>query len=59
MTIYTEQDLIDLRNQKTRRFIALGIPCALLLAAVIYLIMVIFFTHLVGKLERRLRTSER
>ena len=36
MTIYTEQDLIDLRNQKTRRFIALGIPCALLLAAVIY-----------------------
>jgi len=31
----------------------------LLLAAVIYLIMVIFFTHLVGKLERRLRTSER
>ncbi len=31
----------------------------LLLAAVIYLIMVIFFTHLVGKLERRLRSSER
>ena len=31
----------------------------LLLAAVIYLIMVLFFTYLVGKLERRLRTSER
>ena len=31
----------------------------LLLAAVIYLIMVMFFTSLVGKLERRLRTSER
>ena len=31
----------------------------LLLAAVIYLIMVLFFTALVGKLERRLRTSER
>ena len=31
----------------------------LLLAAVIYLIMVMFFTALVGKLERRLRTSER
>ncbi len=31
----------------------------LLLAAIIYLIMVMFFTHLVGKLERRLRTSER
>ena len=31
----------------------------LLLAAVIYLIMVMFFTHLVGKLERRLRSSER
>ncbi len=31
----------------------------LLLAAVIYLILVIFFTNLVGKLERRLRTSER
>jgi len=31
----------------------------LLLAAAIYLIMVVFFTHLVGKLERRLRTSER
>ena len=31
----------------------------LLLAAVIYLIMVMFFTYLVGKLERRLRTSER
>ena len=31
----------------------------LLLAAVIYLIMVMFFTYLVGKLERRLRSSER
>ena len=31
----------------------------LLLAAVIYLILVVFFTHLVGKLERRLRSSER
>ncbi len=31
----------------------------LLLAAVIYLIMVIFFTHLVERLERRLRSSER
>ena len=31
----------------------------LLLAAMIYLIMVVFFTYLVGKLERRLRTSER
>jgi len=31
----------------------------LLLAAVIYLILVMFFTALVGKLERRLRTSER
>ena len=31
----------------------------LLLAAVIYLILVVFFTHLVGKLERRLRNSER
>ena len=31
----------------------------LLLTAVIYLIMVMFFTHLVGKLERRLRSSER
>ena len=31
----------------------------LLLAAAIYLILVMFFTHLVGKLERRLRNSER
>ena len=31
----------------------------LLLTAVIYLVMVMFFTFLVGKLERRLRTSER
>ena len=31
----------------------------LLLTAVIYLIMVMFFTYLVGKLERRLRSSER
>ena len=31
----------------------------LLLAAIIYLILVIFFTNLVGKLERRLRNSER
>ena len=31
----------------------------LLLAAAIYLVLVIFFTHLVEKLERRLRTDER
>lgn len=31
----------------------------LLLAALIYLVMVIFFSYLVGKLERRLRNSER
>ncbi len=31
----------------------------LLMAAVIYLVMVMFFTFLVGKLERRLRSSER
>ncbi len=31
----------------------------LLLTALIYLIMVMFFTYLVGKLERRLRNSER
>ena len=31
----------------------------LLTVAAIYLVMVIFFTHLVGKLERRLRSSER
>ena len=31
----------------------------LLLTAAIYLALVMFFTHLVGKLERRLRTSER
>ena len=31
----------------------------LLLTAVIYLAMVMFFTYLEGKLERRLRTSER
>ena len=31
----------------------------LLLAAAIYLILVMFFTNLVGKLERRLRNSER
>ncbi len=31
----------------------------LLLTALIYLAMVTFFTHLVGKLERRLRSSER
>ena len=31
----------------------------LLLTAVIYLAMVMFFTHLVGRLERRLRSSER
>ena len=31
----------------------------LLLAAIIYLILVMFFTYLVGKLERRLRNSER
>ena len=31
----------------------------LLLTAVIYLVMVMFFTFLVGKLERRLRSSER
>ena len=31
----------------------------LLMTAVIYLAMVMFFTHLVGKLERRLRNSER
>ena len=30
----------------------------LMAAAVIYLIMVIFFTWLVGRLERRLRDSE-
>ena len=31
----------------------------LLAVAAIYLVMVIFFTYLVGKLERRLRNSER
>lgn len=31
----------------------------LLLTAVMYLVMVMFFTYLVGKLERRLRSSER
>lgn len=31
----------------------------LLMSAMIYLILVMFFTHLVSKLERRLRTSER
>lgn len=31
----------------------------LLLTAIIYLILVMFFSHLVGKLERRLRNSER
>ena len=31
----------------------------LMLTAVIYLVMVMFFTYLVGKLERRLRSSER
>ena len=31
----------------------------LLMTAVIYLALVMFFTHLVGKLERRLRNSER
>ena len=31
----------------------------LLVTAIIYLIMVMFFTYLVGKLERRLRSSER
>lgn len=31
----------------------------LLTVAAIYLVMVVFFTHLVGKLERRLRSSER
>ena len=31
----------------------------LLLTAAVYLIMVMFFTYLVGKLERRLRNSER
>ena len=31
----------------------------LLLTALIYLVMVMFFTYLVGKLERRLRSSER
>lgn len=31
----------------------------LLMAALIYLAMVMFFTYLVGRLERRLRTSER
>ena len=31
----------------------------LLMTALIYLAMVMFFTHLVGKLERRLRNSER
>ena len=31
----------------------------LLMAAAIYLVMVMFFTYLVGRLERRLRNSER
>ena len=31
----------------------------LLMSALIYLVLVMFFTHLVGKLERRLRSSER
>ena len=31
----------------------------LLMSAMIYLALVMFFTFLVGKLERRLRTSER
>ena len=31
----------------------------LLLTAIIYLAMVMFFTYLVSKLERRLRSSER
>ena len=31
----------------------------LLIAAIMYLVMVMFFTYLVGKLERRLRNSER
>ena len=31
----------------------------LLIAALMYLVMVMFFTYLVGKLERRLRSSER
>ena len=31
----------------------------LLMSAMIYLALVMFFTYLVGKLERRLRTSER
>ena len=31
----------------------------LLIAALIYLVLVLFFTFLVGRLERRLRSSER
>ena len=40
-------------------FFALLIGVALGVVAAIYLVMVVFFTWLVGRLERRLRNSER
>ena len=37
---------------------AVPLPLPLLAVAAIYLVMVMFFTWLVGKLERRLRNSD-
>lgn len=36
MSIYSQQDLTAIRAQRNKRLIALGVPCALLLAILVY-----------------------
>lgn len=40
MTIYTEADYAAIRQQKNKRWIALAIPCAVLLAVLVYSLVI-------------------
>lgn len=40
MTIYTEKDLAAIRKQKQRILLSMGIPCALLLAVMVYAVCI-------------------
>lgn len=40
MTIYSENDLAAIRQQKSKRWIALAIPCAILLAVIVYSLVI-------------------
>ena len=40
MNIYTEADYTSIKQQKNKRWIALGIPCAIMLAVIVYSLVI-------------------